>query len=152
MSKKELKDIEELIELVKKTGIAEIEVKSPEGGSVRIRQHAPSTKSVEQTLAQTTSSQPASHQTVSTAPQEEEGYVVRTPLIGTVYLAPSPGSELFVQIGKRVAVGDTLCLIEAMKTFNKIESDKAGVIKDCLIEDTQAVEYDQPLFVISLDD
>ena len=79
------------------------------------------------------------------------GYRLRSPMVGTVYLAPTPGAKPFVAPGDRVAVGDTLCLIEAMKMYNKIESDVAGVISARLIENGQPVEYDQPLFIIDVD-
>ncbi len=69
-------------------------------------------------------------------------------MVGTVYLAPSPGSKPFVEIGQRVKIGDTLCIIEAMKMFNQVEADKAGTISACLVENAHPVEYDQTLFVI----
>jgi len=69
-------------------------------------------------------------------------------MVGTVYLAPTPGAKPFIEIGQRVKVGDTLCLIEAMKMFNQVEADKAGVISACMVENSYPVEYDQPLFII----
>ena len=69
-------------------------------------------------------------------------------MVGTVYLSPAPGSPAFVSIGQKINIGDTLCLVEAMKMFNKIEADKAGVISVCLVENAEPVEYDQPLFII----
>ncbi len=75
-------------------------------------------------------------------------YSVESPMVGTVYLAPSPGSKSFIEIGQRIKVGDTLCLIEAMKTFNKIEADRAGTITAILVENSQPVEYGQPLLII----
>lgn len=76
------------------------------------------------------------------------GHIVPSPMVGTFYTAPSPGAKSFVEIGQRVAVGDTLCIIEAMKMFNQIEADKAGKISAILAENGQPVEFDQPLFVI----
>ena len=81
-------------------------------------------------------------------PAETAGYAIKAPMVGTVFLAPSPGTKPFVEIGQQVAIGDTLCLIEAMKMFNQVEADKAGIISACLVENAHPVEYDQPLFVI----
>jgi acetyl-CoA carboxylase biotin carboxyl carrier protein len=69
-------------------------------------------------------------------------------MVGTFYRSGSPGAAAFTEVGKKVAVGDTLCIIEAMKLMNEIESDKAGVIKEILVENGQPVEYGQPLFII----
>jgi acetyl-CoA carboxylase biotin carboxyl carrier protein len=76
------------------------------------------------------------------------GHQVKSPMVGSFYRAPSPGAKPFVEIGDRVNVGDTLCIIEAMKILNQIEADKAGVIIDILVENGQPVEYDEPLFII----
>jgi acetyl-CoA carboxylase biotin carboxyl carrier protein len=77
-----------------------------------------------------------------------QGHVVTSPMVGTFYRAPSPGADPFVQVGDAVKEGQTICIIEAMKLLNEIESDQAGVIKEILVENGQAVEYGQPLFVI----
>jgi acetyl-CoA carboxylase biotin carboxyl carrier protein len=77
-----------------------------------------------------------------------EGHVVKSPMVGTFYRSPSPESKSFVDVGSTVAVGDTLCIIEAMKLLNEIESDHAGVIKAILVENGQPVEYGEPLFII----
>lgn len=136
--------IRTLIELVKETGIGELEVKSGDD-CVRIS-------------CQVTASAPAapSPSTVTTipsaptpsAPSVPEGHTMKSPMVGTVYLSSTPGTPPFVKVGQKVKVGDTLCLIEAMKMFNKIEADKAGVISARLVENQQPVEYDQPLFII----
>lgn len=76
------------------------------------------------------------------------GHKVCSPMVGTMYTSPSPDSPPFVKIGQSVKVGDTLCIIEAMKMFNEIEADRAGVIKDILVQNGEPVEYDQPLFII----
>ena len=76
------------------------------------------------------------------------GHEIKSPMVGTFYEAPSPGSKPFVSIGDNVNVGDTLCIIEAMKMLNQIESDKSGVVKSIMAENTQPVEFDQVLFVI----
>jgi len=83
------------------------------------------------------------------APAAETGFVARSPMVGTFYRAPNPESPEFVKIGDTVAVGQTLCIIEAMKLLNEIEAEKAGVIKQILCENGQGVEFDQPLFIIA---
>ena len=83
------------------------------------------------------------------APAAPQGHVVTSPMVGTFYRAPSPGADPFVQVGDTVKEGQTLCIIEAMKLLNEIESDAAGVVKEILVENGQAVEYGQPLFVVA---
>ena len=77
-----------------------------------------------------------------------KGHVVKSPMVGTFYRSPSPGAKAFVEVGQTVKQGQTLCIIEAMKMLNQIESDAAGVIAEVLAENEQAVQFDQPLFVI----
>ncbi|WP_374759174.1 acetyl-CoA carboxylase biotin carboxyl carrier protein [Arhodomonas aquaeolei] len=79
---------------------------------------------------------------------EPTGHTVRSPMVGTFYRSPSPGSTAFVEEGQQVEVGDTLCIIEAMKMLNQIEADKAGTVRSILVENGQPVEFDQALFVI----
>jgi acetyl-CoA carboxylase biotin carboxyl carrier protein len=81
-------------------------------------------------------------------PEAEEGSLVRSPMVGTFYRAPSPGSRPFVEEGQEVKLGDTLCIIEAMKILNQIECEQAGTVRRILVENGQPVEYNQPLFVI----
>ncbi|NIM74718.1 MAG: acetyl-CoA carboxylase biotin carboxyl carrier protein [Gammaproteobacteria bacterium] len=80
------------------------------------------------------------------------GHIITSPMVGTFYQAPSPGSKPFVEVGQRVQIGDTVCIIEAMKILNQIEADRAGRIGAVLVENGQPVEYGQPLFVISDED
>ncbi len=80
--------------------------------------------------------------------QEPSGYALKSPMVGVVYLAPEPGADAFVTVGKQVKAGDTVALVEAMKTFNPIKSDKDGVVKKILVSDGAAVEFDQPLIII----
>lgn len=82
------------------------------------------------------------------AKPEIDGYALKSPMVGVVYLAPEPGAETFVSVGKEIKAGDTVALVEAMKTFNPIKSDKDGVVKKILVNDGAAVEFDQPLIVI----
>ena len=83
------------------------------------------------------------------APVVDEGHAVNSPMVGTFYRSASPDSKPFVEVGDTVAVGDTLCIIEAMKLLNEIESDKAGVVKKILLDNGLAVEYGEPLFIIA---
>jgi len=85
------------------------------------------------------------------APAEEkiEGHVLNSPMVGSFYRAPSPGAASFVDVGSKVSVGDTLCIIEAMKLLNQIEADKGGTIKAILVANVQPVEYNQPFFLIA---
>lgn len=85
---------------------------------------------------------------VQAAPVIPKGHTVKSPMVGTVFLSPSPNVPAFVEIGKQVKVGDVLCIVEAMKMFNHIEADHDGTITARLIENGQPVEFDQPLFVI----
>ena len=126
--------------LAKEEGLAEIEVEDTKKQiRIRICQYG-STPTVATAIAPT--------KTIETPEETLSGHSMKAPLIGTVYLAPAPGEPPFVAVGDTVQVGDTVCLIEAMKTFNHIEADKTGVIKKRLVKDSQIVEYDQPLFII----
>ncbi|KND56256.1 Biotin carboxyl carrier protein of acetyl-CoA carboxylase [Candidatus Paraburkholderia kirkii] len=139
----DLRKLKTLIDLVSESGISELEVTEGEG-KVRIvknaalvymqapQQYAPQVQAPAATPA-------------ANAPQ---GHVVTSPMVGSFYRAPSPGADPFVQVGDTVKEGQTLCIIEAMKLLNEIESDKSGVVKEILVENGQAVEYGQPLFVI----
>lgn len=149
----DIRKIRKLIELIKKTGIGEIEVKSGEE-SVRISRMS-SHSVVTQQTGLSHPPPPTAELKVPITPESDTradsvpvGHVIKAPMVGTVYLAPSPGAKPFVQIGQSVKAGDTLCLIEAMKMFNKIEVDKSGLLKACLVDNQQPVEFEQPLFVI----
>lgn len=153
----DIRKVKKLIELLEESGIAEIEIKEGEE-SVRISRAAPS--SVPMMAAPAPMPVPAAAPAPSVAaaaPTTEEtaaggelpeGHVVKSPMVGTFYRAPSPGASPFVEVGQQVNDGDTLCIIEAMKLLNQIEADKSGTIKAILVENGQPVEYDQPLFVI----
>lgn len=146
--------IRKLIELVKETGIGELEVKSGEE-SVRIscQQNlvavSPTMLPPHYPTSEPASTAPAASAKVTeTIAPVEEGHNVLSPMVGTVYLAPASGAMPFVRVGDSINVGETLCLIEAMKMFNKIEADVSGVISARLVENEQPVEYSQPLFII----
>jgi acetyl-CoA carboxylase biotin carboxyl carrier protein len=149
----DLRKVKTLIELVESSGIGELEIQE---GEERIRiTRAPPTPA--QTVMVNASplplpslqASPALPASVSPAiAAEPEGHTVKSPMVGTFYRAASPGAKSFVEVGDSVEVGDTLCIIEAMKLMNEIESDKAGTIKEILAENGQPVEYGQPLVVI----
>ena len=152
--------IKKLIELVKETGIGELEVKSGED-SVRIS--CQSTLTTQTPLASpqptmpipptpTPTPTPPATPTPASPAENTDGYTQKSPMVGTAYLSTSPGSAPLVKVGDHVDAGDTLCLIEAMKMFNKIEADKSGVISARLIENESPVEFDQPLFIIDTDE
>lgn len=149
--------IRTLIELVKETGIGELEVKSGDD-SVRINCQINATPTFTAVSTSAHTPQPAAPVVVAAeaAPPAKkhthiEGHHVKSPMVGTVYLSTAPGNPPLVSVGQKIKVGDTLCLIEAMKMFNKIEADKAGTISARLIENEQPVEYDQSLFIIDVE-
>ncbi|MBN4664119.1 acetyl-CoA carboxylase biotin carboxyl carrier protein [Pandoraea nosoerga] len=152
----DLRKLKTLIDLVAESGISELEVTEGEG-KVRIVKAPPQViaapvqmampAAAPQAAAPAPAAAPAAP-VAPAAPAQPQGHVVTSPMVGTFYRAPSPGADAFVQVGDSVKEGQTLCIIEAMKLLNEIESDKAGVIKEILVENGQAVEYGQPLFVI----
>ncbi len=149
----DLRKLKKLIDLVEESGISELELTEGEE-KVRISRNLPQGQSVmhyaqPQMIQQTAPAAPAAAAApVEAAPAAIEGHVVKSPMVGTFYRSPSPDAKSFVDIGSSVAVGDTLCIIEAMKLLNEIESDHAGVIKAILVENGQPVEYGEPLFII----
>ncbi|WP_116136752.1 acetyl-CoA carboxylase biotin carboxyl carrier protein [Trinickia diaoshuihuensis] len=153
----DLRKLKTLIDLVSESGISELEVTEGEG-KVRIVKNAPPVY-VQQPASYApplTAAAPAAGAgaleqapVASAAPAAAaQGHVITSPMVGTFYRSPSPGADPFIQVGDTVKEGQTLCIIEAMKLLNEIEADKAGVVKEILIENGQAVEYGQPLFVI----
>lgn len=155
----DLRKIKKLIELLEESNLAEIEVHEGEE-SVRLLRHhaAPATVVAAPVAAPSPAASPAPSPVESVTPPMVEsaeveaalpdGEIVHSPMVGTYYGRAEPGAEPYVKEGSRVAVGDTLCLVEAMKMFNTIEAEHDGVVVAVLIEDGQPVEYDQPLFVI----
>ena len=145
----DIRKVKKLIELLEESGIAEIEIHEGEE-SVRISRNSTApVAAAPAAIAAPVAAAPAVAP-VAAAPVEEkiEGHVLNSPMVGSFYRSPSPGAASFVDIGSKVNVGDTLCIIEAMKLLNQIEADKAGTIKAILVENGQPVEYNQPLFVI----
>ena len=153
----DLRKLKTLIDLVSESGISELEVNE---GEDRVRiVNAGSQAPAGQVVYANPAPAPAMHAAPATtapatapapeAPAAETGFVARSPMVGTFYRAPNPESPNFVSIGDTVKVGQTLCIIEAMKLLNEIESEHAGVIKEILCENGQGVEFDQPLFIIA---
>lgn len=147
----DIRKVKKLIELLEESDIGEIEIHEGEE-SVRISRNNTSTMvaSMPVAAAAPVAAAPvaAAAAPVEAAEDVIEGHVLNSPMVGSFYRSPSPGAKAFVDIGSKVNVGDTLCIIEAMKLLNQIESDKAGTIKAILVENGQPVEYNQPLFII----
>jgi acetyl-CoA carboxylase biotin carboxyl carrier protein len=149
----DLRKLKTLIELVESSGIGELEIQEGEE-RVRITRGTPhgatsaSPAPIYATAAPLAAPGPVAAVEAPPAPVEPEGHLVKSPMVGTFYRATSPGVKPFVEVGDSVQVGDTLCIIEAMKLMNEIEADKAGVVKQVLAENGQPVEYGQPLVVI----
>lgn len=145
----DLRKLKTLIDLVSESNVSELEITEAEG-KVRIVKSSP--------VAVSAVAMPAPVMTVATpapvaapvavVPAEPTGHVVKSPMVGTLYRSSSPGAKPFVEVGQTVKVGETVCIVEAMKILNEIEADQAGTVTQILVENGQAVEYGQPLFVI----
>ena len=161
----DLRKLKTLIDLVAESEISELEITEGDG-KVKIVKSKPQaeTTTVYSPMAMPPAMYPGAMQApqapvaapaaagaaeAEAAPAQEEGYVVKAPMVGTFYRAPSPNSPAFVEVGKNVNEGDTLCIIEAMKLLNEIEADVTGVVKKILVENGEPVEFGQPLFVIA---
>ncbi|MBI2802379.1 MAG: acetyl-CoA carboxylase biotin carboxyl carrier protein [Gammaproteobacteria bacterium] len=138
----DLRKVKKLIELLEESGIAEIEIKEGEE-SVRISRLPGATVQMMTPAAPVTA-------VVATppTPAKPDGHVVTAPMVGTFYSSPAPDSPAFVKVGDKVKVGDSLCIIEAMKIMNPIEADRAGTVLSILAENGQPVEFEQPLFIL----
>jgi acetyl-CoA carboxylase biotin carboxyl carrier protein len=144
----DIRKIKKLIELLETSGIAELEIKEGEE-SVRISRQIPTVMQSLAPIAAPLAAAPvAAAPPVANAAEEVSGHQVKSPMVGTFYGAASPTSGPFVTQGQQVNVGDTLCIIEAMKMMNQIEADKAGKIRSILVENGSPVEFDQVLFII----
>jgi len=145
----DIRKVKKLIELLEESGIAEIEITEGEE-SVRISRYgtAATYAAPAAAAAPPSPAAPSPASAIQTAEEPPAGHTVRSPMVGTLYLAPTPGAKPFVEVGSEVKTGDTLCIIEAMKMMNQIEADIDGRIKAVLIGNGDAVEFDQPLFVI----
>ena len=152
----DIRKVKKLIELLEESGISEIEITEGED-AVRISRYPaaathptmPGASAYPQVTAVTTgppSAQDDAQEPVQ--PDIPDGQTVTAPMVGTFYASPAPGAKPFVQVGSEVQVGDTLCIIEAMKMMNQIESDTAGLVVSMLAENGEPVEFGQPLFII----
>ncbi len=149
----DIRKIKKLIELLEQSSLTEMEITEGEETVKlsRTTQAAPAAAPVQaQTIqaAAPVAAAPAAPAAEAPAAEEPSGLLVRSPMVGTFYASPSPDSEAFVKVGQSVNVGDTLCMVEAMKMFNQIESEHKGKIKRILVENGQPVEFDEPLFEI----
>ncbi len=149
----DIRKVKKLIELLKESGISEIEVHEGEE-SVRISSyHA---MGVRQTVVQAPSQASVNIPQASVAPESvqdsapvvDEGHIVKSPMVGIYYSSPSPDTSPFVEIGQTVNKGDVLCIVEAMKIMNQIESEISGVISKIFVENGEPIEYGQALFAL----
>ncbi|MCK9621674.1 MAG: acetyl-CoA carboxylase biotin carboxyl carrier protein [Methylobacter sp.] len=143
----DIRKIKKLIEIIEESGIAELEIKEGEE-SIRISRYSAAPAAVAYAPAPAAATPAVA--TPAALPTEEKitGHVVKSPMVGTFYRSASPGTKVFVEVGQSVQVGDTLCIIEAMKILNQIEADKSGTVTKILVENAEPVEYGQPLFII----
>jgi acetyl-CoA carboxylase biotin carboxyl carrier protein len=152
----DLRKLKTLIDLVAESGVSELEVTEGEDKVRIVKNPAPIAAPVQQVYAAAPAAAPAQAPTsaaaaapaAEVAPAEPTGHAVKSPMVGTFYRSPTPGADSFVKIGDTVKEGQTLCIIEAMKLLNEIESDKSGVVKEILCENGQGVEFGQALFII----
>lgn len=146
----DIRKIKKLIEIIEESDIAELEISEGEE-SVRISRYSSQAAPVAVAAAPApVAATPAAVEVASAVPEapQHQGHELKSPMVGTFYRSSSPGAKPFVEEGQSVSVGDTLCIIEAMKILNQIEADKSGKITKILVENAQPVEYDQPLFII----
>jgi len=151
----DIRKVKKLIELLEESNINELEITEGEE-SVRISRGMPAVTYAAPApvapasiaAAPVAAAAPTAAPATGSAPDALEGHVVRSPMVGSFYGSPAPGSPTFVTVGQTVAQGDVLCIIEAMKMMNQIEADKAGTIGAILVEDGEPVEFDQPMFTI----
>jgi acetyl-CoA carboxylase biotin carboxyl carrier protein len=155
----DLRKLKTLIDLVSESNVSELEITEAEG-KVRIVKIAPVAAPQMMTVAQAapvamTQAMPTTETAaaptapvVAAAPAEPTGHVVKSPMVGTFYRSSSPGAKAFAEVGQSIKEGATICIVEAMKILNEIESDKSGILTQILVENGQAVEYGQPLFIV----
>jgi len=147
----DIRKIKKLIELVEESGINELEISEGEE-SVRISRGAVAVQAAP--VVQAAMAAPVAAPVLAAAAPAEaaapviSGHIVRSPMVGTYYASASPDAPAFAEVGKHVNAGDTLCIVEAMKMMNQIEADKSGVIVEVLAKNEDAIEFDQPLFII----
>ncbi|HEY2978415.1 MAG TPA: acetyl-CoA carboxylase biotin carboxyl carrier protein [Burkholderiaceae bacterium] len=152
----DLRKLKTLIDLVSESNVSELEITEADG-KVRIVKASPAAPmamapaavpmAAPAVMAATASAAPALAAAAPAAPVET-GHIVKSPMVGTFYRSASPGAKAFVEIGSAIKEGEPICIIEAMKIMNEIEADKSGTVTKILVENGQAVEFGQPLFVI----
>ncbi|HMU90890.1 MAG TPA: acetyl-CoA carboxylase biotin carboxyl carrier protein [Pseudomonadales bacterium] len=145
----DIRKVKKLIELVEESGIEELEIKEGEE-SVRISRRLPQQAFAQQppiwqAAAPLAAPAPAA---ITPPPASSVQQAITSPMVGTFYRSPAPGSKAFVEVGQRINVGDVVCIVEAMKMMNQIEADKAGIVEAILVEDGAPVEFDQPLITV----
>jgi acetyl-CoA carboxylase biotin carboxyl carrier protein len=159
----DLRKLKTLIDLVQQSGIAELEITEGEekvrisrgtgaaGAAVPLQPHTVYIAPAAAAAAQEGAAAPAggAPEAAPQAPAEPEGHVIKSPMVGTFYRSASPGAKAFVEVGQVVKAGETVCIIEAMKLLNEIETDRDGVVKDVLVDNGEPVEYGQPLIVLA---
>jgi len=152
----DLRKLKKLIDLVQESGIAELEitegeekVKIVKGGAISVVPTAAAAVLPQMAPPEAPRAAPAAASAPAAEPPAgQEGHVVKAPMVGTFYRSPSPDAKAFVEVGQSVKEGQTICIIEAMKLMNEIETDAGGVVKAILVENGQPVEYGQPLFIL----
>ena len=140
----DLRKLKTLIDLVSESGVAELEIRE---GEDHVRIVNPTRASAAGAAAPAAAAPVATAAPAPEAPAAEKK-TINSPMVGTFYRSPSPGAKPFVEVGQKVAAGDTVCIIEAMKLLNEIEAETDGVIREILVENGSPVEFGQPLFVI----
>ncbi|MBT3620822.1 MAG: acetyl-CoA carboxylase biotin carboxyl carrier protein [Porticoccaceae bacterium] len=145
----DIRKVKKLIELLEESNINELEITEGED-SVRISRGVPAAAYAAQPMmaAPMVAAPLAAPAAVAISNEPIAGHTINSPMVGSFYASPAPGSPAFVSVGQAVSPGDVLCIIEAMKMMNQIEADKAGVIGAILVEDGEPIEFDQPLFTI----
>jgi acetyl-CoA carboxylase biotin carboxyl carrier protein len=145
----DIRKIKKLIEIIEESDIAELEIKEGEE-AIRISRYSAAPPQVVYSSAPSASPALGAPQTAPAVAAEEKisGHIVKSPMVGTFYRSASPGTKVFVEVGQSVMVGDTLCIIEAMKILNQIEADYTGIVTKILVDNAEPVEYGQPLFII----
>jgi len=148
----DIRKIKKLIELLEESDLAEIEIHEDKE-SVRISRTSQVVAAPPAVVAAAPQAAAPAPATATEAPKAAEaaavsGNPITSPMVGTFYRAAAPGAKPFAEVGQRINVGDTLCIIEAMKMLNQIEADKAGVIVDILVENGQPVEYGETIFIV----
>ena len=154
----DLKQIHELIKIINKSNIGEISIEDKDGKvTIKQKEEAPVTIAASAPQVYTTSAAPAAAPVqaapsapapVTAAPKADNLVTIKSPMIGTFYRRPSPDKPLLAEVGTEIAPGKVVCIIEAMKLFNEIESEISGTIVKVLVDDASPVEYDQPLFLV----